>query len=147
MSKKFSIFVIYYLLLSNSVFAEILNQFTITGNDRVSQQTIINFSEVKVGDDLNNDDLNKILKNIYSTNFFENVNVSIKKNILTVNVTEYPIIQEIIFNGIKAEKIRTALRDEVFLKEKNPYNKIFLEKDLTTVLNVFPFNRLLFCKS
>ena len=137
MSKKFSIFVIYYLLLSNSVFAEILNQFTITGNDRVSQQTIINFSEVKVGDDLNNDDLNKILKNIYSTNFFENVNVSIKKNILTVNVTEYPIIQEIIFNGIKAEKIRTALRDEVFLKEKNPYNKIFLEKDLTTVLNVF----------
>ena len=64
----FYIFVFFLLFIAN-VFSEIVKDFRIEGNQRVSESTIINFSQVKVNTDLNPNQFNKVLKNIYSTNF------------------------------------------------------------------------------
>ena len=136
MFKKLSIFTIAYFLLSNVSYSEIISEFNITGNNRVSTQTIINFSELNKGANITDNDLNNILKKIYETNFFEDVSVDIQNSILTINVKEYPIIQDIKFEGIKATKFIESLIDEISLKPKGPFNKFTLKRDQEKVLNI-----------
>jgi len=60
------------LFICNAL-SEIVVGFKIEGNQRVSESTIINFSEVKKNTELTPSDFNKVLKNIYSTTFFKDV--------------------------------------------------------------------------
>ena len=53
------------------VHSEIVNKIEISGNDRISNETIKLFSEVSVNDVLDKDNLNIILKNLYETNFLK----------------------------------------------------------------------------
>jgi outer membrane protein insertion porin family len=117
--------------------AEILKKYQVIGNDRVSKQTIINFTNTDLNKNLSEKDLNKILKNLYETTFFKDVSLNLKEGTLTINVKEYPIIQEIIFNGIKSDKQLEMLSESIYLKEKNPYNKLFVQEDLNRMLNIF----------
>ena len=47
----------------------------VKGNERISDETIKMFSNINIGDDIDENELNEILKKIYETNFFENVKV------------------------------------------------------------------------
>ena len=127
-----------YLIIKTSLsFAEIVNDIMVTGNERVSKETIINFSELNKGDDVSSSDLNNSLKNLYDTNFFEDVKVEINNNLVKIKVKEYPIIQEIIINGIKRKKTIEQLKDQISLKDKNPFNKSLIKSDQNKILNIF----------
>ena len=128
--------IIVFYLLTNSAIAEIVSDFNVIGNDRISSQTIINFSELNKSDNLSNKDLNDGLKKIYETNFFEDVTINIINNILTIKVKEYPIIQDVTFKGIKAKKFVDLLMDQLTLKSKNSFNRFILKKDQELVLNI-----------
>ena len=119
------------------VIAEIIEEFKIEGNDRVSENTIINFSDLKKGKDISSSDLNESLKKLYDTNFFENVSISILNNLVTIKVDEYPIIQEIIIEGIKRKQTVKELKEQIVLKEKNPFNETLIKTDLNTIYNIF----------
>jgi len=110
------------------LFAEVFSEFNVEGNVRVSKQTIINFSELEKGMDLDDSDLNNTLKKIYETNFFEKVSLNINNKILNINVKEFPIIQDITFNGIKAKKFVKKLNEDITLKPKSSFNKFILKK-------------------
>ena len=55
----------------------------VTGNE--VSKTIINFSELNKGDDVSSSDLNKSLKSLYDTNFFEDVKVEINNNLVKIS--------------------------------------------------------------
>jgi len=146
MKKIFLYIPLFLFFVSQLTYAEILKDYEIFGNDRVSKQTIINFTNSDIGQDLLEKDLNTILKELYNTTFFENVAVDISAGTLKVTVKEYPIIQEIIFNGLKAEKQIKLLKEQTSLKEKNPYNKLFVKQDLKKMLDVFKSSGFYFAK-
>ncbi len=146
MKKIFLYIPLFLFFVSQLTYAEILKDYEIFGNDRVSKQTIINFTNSDIGQDLLEKDLNTILKELYNTTFFENVVVDISAGTLKVTVKEYPIIQEIIFNGLKAEKQIKLLKEQTSLKEKNPYNKLFVKQDLKKMLDVFKSSGFYFAK-
>ena len=137
---------IYFVINTSLSFAEIVNDILVTGNERVSKETIINFSELKKGDDVSSSDLNNSLKSLFETNFFEDVNVEINNNLLTINVKEYPIIQEIIINGIKRKKTIEQLKEQISLKDKNPFNKSLIKTDQNKILNIFKQSGFYFAK-
>ena len=114
---NYLLFLFFFIIICNSK-ADIINEIKINGNDLITDQTVINFSEAAIGDDVSNIELNEFLKNLYETKYFEDVNLTFEKNILTINVKEFPIIQEIIINGIKADKTKKELKDQIVLKEK-----------------------------
>ena len=109
--------------------SEIVKKIEIQGNERISTNTILMFSEINIGDDLDNLELNSILKNLYNTNFFENINVNLNKNVLTINVQENPIIEQIVFTGVKAKKIKKLISQNLILKSRSSYNEILLKND------------------
>ena len=83
------------LIFTSSVSAEIVKELKVEGNDRISIETIKVYGEIKIGSDYSSQELNEILKNLYSTNFFENINLELKDGILKIDLKEYPIINSI----------------------------------------------------
>jgi outer membrane protein insertion porin family len=122
-------FFIFSLLFINQTIGAIVNKIEINGNERIPAETIIMFSSVSLNDELNSDSLNKILKSIYDSNFFKNVNVEFNNNTLIINVQENPIIEKVQFNGIKAKRIREALQKNIILKSRSSFDEISLKKD------------------
>jgi len=122
----------FYAILAS---AEIVKKITVKNADRVSKETIITFSGVNINDDLNDNDLNTVLKKLYETNFFSDVNVKLTNNELVILVKENKIIQTIVVNGIKAKKIQEAIKDSAKLKEKSPYNEYLAKQDINLIVN------------
>ena len=77
MFKKFFLAPFLLLLLLKSVSAEKVEKINITGNERISKDTIIIFGEISLEDDFSKEHLNTILKNLYNTNFFEDIKINI----------------------------------------------------------------------
>ena len=117
------------LIFVNNCYAEIIKDIKISGNERFTKETIEIFTTVKVNDDINENKINFILKELYGTGFFKNVEVEFENNILKILVVENPIIQEIKYEGIKAQKIRNAILKDLKLKSRSSYNEIYLEQD------------------
>jgi outer membrane protein insertion porin family len=127
-----NIFFFLYLNIANS---EVINKININGNERIAVETIILFSKVNIGFDIQSDDLNEILKNLYETNFFSNVSVEITDNILNINIEENPIIQTVIFDGIKTKKLKKQFLDTIKLKEKNSFIDYLAKQDVIRIKN------------
>ena len=123
------LFIILFFSFNTILNAEIVNKIEVKGNDRISSETIKMFSEVSTKDDLNENDLNRILKNLYNSNFFELVNVKLENNILQITVKENPIIQNIEYNGIKSDTMLSDLKKNAILKSRSSFNEIILKKD------------------
>ena len=77
--------IIFCFFLKNS-FAEIVKKIEIIGNDRVSSETILMFASVKEEQNLSIQDLNDITIKLYDTNFFENIDVSLNNQKLTIKL-------------------------------------------------------------
>ena len=123
-----------FLFLTNSV-AEIIKDIKITGNQRITSETIKIFTTVKINDDIDVNQVNFILKELYSTGFFKNVKVNFENNILNIKVEENPIIQEIKYEGIKAQKIRNEILKNLKLKSRSSFNEIFLNQDKESIIS------------
>ena len=101
---------IIFLLLSSLLVAKPIDELIIKGNERISSETIKVFSGYNKGDDINQNDLNDIIKSLYETNFFENVTIEIVNNNLIITVKENPIIQEVVIEGIKKESLKNQIK-------------------------------------
>lgn len=133
--KKILFFIFFFLFFSKA-FGDIVNKLEIFGNERISNETIKMFSDVTIQQDLNQNDINRILKSLYDTNFFDNVEVSFKNNVLKIKVKENPIIDKIIIEGIKADKIKSAISKKLSLKSRSSFNQFLLTKDKEEIRNV-----------
>ena len=137
MNFKLVIFFVSIVLLSitnvSSSYSQKINKIEVIGNDRISKDVIIMFSEVSEGSDINLNDLNLILKKIYNSNFFENVNVNFENNNLIINVKENPIIESITIKGIKAKKIKERALEDLILKDRSSFNKSSLRSDIDNI--------------
>ena len=127
---KFNLYIICIFLISIKSFAaEIIKKIEINGNDRVSDETIKMFSSVDVNQKLSSSDINNILKLIYDSNFFKDVSVKFDNNILSINVVENPIIQEINYEGIKSKRIKDLILRNLSLKSRSSYDELILKND------------------
>ena len=122
-------FLCIFVFLATSAFSEIINKIIIEGNERISDETVIMFSNVSLEDQISNKKINLILKDLYDTNYFENVKVSFKNNTLLINVKEYPIIQKINYTGVKSKTLLDKLIFDRLIKDKSPYNLFKLDNE------------------
>ena len=111
------IFILFILNFGSTSFAKNINKFNIIGNERVSNETIIMFSKLKVNQKIDDIILNESLKNLYYTNYFEKVTISNDKGTITIKVKENPIIQKVQINGIDDNSILENL-EKITLKAK-----------------------------
>ena len=133
-----TIFKINFILLfiSSLSFAQIINDIKVDGNKRISKESIIVFGGIDFNKNYNDDDLNVILKNIYETNFFKEINLKVNNSILEVSVIENPIIENLQINGIKSKNLTELLFDKIKLKNRSSYIESSFLSDLNLIKNI-----------
>ena len=139
--KQFKIFLL-TIIFSFTFFltfslGEKINQIKIIGNERISDETILMFSDIEIDQEIKSADLDNILKNLYKTNYFKNVSVDLVDDVLSIKVDEAPLIDEIVISGIKAKKYQKLIRDNLILKPRNSFNDFLLSEQIKSIKSQF----------
>ncbi len=131
----FLISILFFLNLSLK--AETVDQVVINGNKRISDRTIILYGEIKIKEQINETKINEIINNLNRTNFFEDINIEIKNNILTLDLKEYPVINQIIIRGEPSNKLKDQIKKNLKLKEKSSFIKSYLASDVNIIKQLY----------
>ena len=132
---KFKVLICLILSISSSN-AQIYDEIRVNGNERLSVETIIMFSGLKISEDIKNKDINLSIKKLYETNYFKDIKIFTDKKIIEISIIENPIIQSIKINGIKNKSILTQVTDVTKKSEKYPYLKSKILEQNNLLLNI-----------
>ncbi|WP_415314281.1 outer membrane protein assembly factor BamA [Candidatus Pelagibacter sp. Uisw_106] len=135
MFRFFFQFIIFSIFFSFSVYSKNYEKIIVNGNERISNETILVFSEIPDNESLDENSINEILKKLYKSGFFKDVTVKIENNNLTIEVLENPIIQTVFIKGIKRKKTEKSLYEILTLKNRSSYSSALIKKDETSILN------------
>ena len=134
--KKISIFVFVFLFsfpLTTKSYSEIIDKVNVTGNVRISLETIAVFGDLSVGQNYEIEDINILIKKLYETNFFSNISVELENGVLDITVDENPIINEIIFKGEKAQKYRETIIELLSLRQNTSFINSYVKTDVNLI--------------
>ena len=134
--KKIFFAIIIVIANINSVNSEIIKKIEVSGNDRLSKETVILFSELNINDNIYPEDLNKSFKKLFKTDYFKDVKINFKDGYLKINVVENPLIQSINLKGIKNKSILSELYKLTKKNEKYPYLENKVKDQENTLLNI-----------
>ena len=132
-----TIFILISFLFISQVNAEMINKLIIEGNKRVSDETIKVYGDITINKDISEANLNTIINNLYSTNFFKDVSAKISSNTLLIKVSEYPIVNQLIIVGEPRDSYVENIQKLISLKEKRSFIRSFLAKDIATIKSFY----------
>ena len=132
-----TIFILISFLIISQVNAEMINKLIIEGNKRVSDETIKVYGDITINKDISEANLNTIINNLYSTNFFKDVSAKISSNTLFIKVSEYPVVNQLIIVGEPRDSYVENIQKLISLKEKRSFIRSFLAKDIATIKSFY----------
>ena len=136
MFKKFILISVSLIFFSTNVYSEILSKVEVNGNKRLTKDSILVFGKIDIEEDINKQEINLILKRLYSTNFFKNVSIKINDKTLVIDVKENPIIQSLTINGIKAKKLKNPILNALTLRDKSSFVLNLVKSDEDKIINL-----------
>ena len=134
MFKFLNHFILFSILLTFPTYSKNFEKIIVNGNQRISNETILIFSEIPKNKSLDENSTNQILKKLYKSGFFKDVTVKIENNNLIINVLENPIIQTVYIEGIKRKKTEADLYKVLSLKNRSSFNSNFIKVDELAIL-------------
>jgi outer membrane protein insertion porin family len=165
---KFKQLVVAGLILSIASFAKaapssefVVKDIRVEGLQRVALGAALTYLPVTVGDELNSFRVSQLIRSMYSSSHFENIQIFRDGNTLLVRVTERPTISNIVFednDDIKDEQLQQSLNDANILVGE-PLDKTVLTSienglkdffysigkynaDVTAIITPLPRNRV-----
>ena len=129
--------IILLIMTASLANAEVVKSVQISGNKRVSDETIKIYGGVATNKDFSETDLNKVLTNLYSTNFFEDVKISLSKGILKIDLIEFPIINQLIIIGEPTKKYVEEIKKVIQSKQKDSFIQNNLVKDVERIKSLY----------
>jgi outer membrane protein insertion porin family len=124
---------ILFVIVQSITSAEVINKLKVEGNERISEETIAVFGDIVIGSNYEPNDVNLLIKKLYESNFFSNISAEINNGVLSIFVSENPIIQSVELNGESARKYIKKINELILLKEKNAYVKNNLKSDINII--------------
>ncbi len=129
--------VLFSLFLNFSLSAEIIQKLNVKGNSRISEETIKVYGDISIGKNYTNFDIDEMLKNLYKTNFFEDIQVKLNNGILNIIVKEYSIINSIDIEGEKSNTIKEKVLEFLDLKSKESFIAYKLDEDIDKIRSIY----------
>ena len=123
MNKIFITSILLVFLFTNS-FAEVIKSFNVKGNNRISLETIKIYGGIETNKNYSEADLNKVLNKLYSTDFFEDVKISIVGSELVVEVKEFPFVDQLVIVGEKSKKYKDRIKKIIETKSKRSFIRL-----------------------
>ena len=135
--RKFIIILFLAVTFSSPLVAEIVKKVEISGNERVSDETIKIYGEIELNKNYTEKKLNEVLTNLYSTDLFEDIKISVANGILKIDLKEYPVINELIILGEASNKYREQITKLIKSKKKRSFIKSNLAQDLEIIKKLY----------
>ena len=128
-------FIILFTLHAFFSSAEIVNDVVINNNKRITKESIIALGNINVGADYDQSELDEVLKNLYRTDFFSDIKISVENNTIIIFVNENKIIQSVKINGIKSKTTQKSILDKLQLKDRSPFIEFKVKQDISKIRN------------
>ena len=141
----FKIFVLLFFSIS-SLNSEIIKKIDISGNKRISNETVIIIGKISEGKSYDENSLNEVVKNLYESNFFSDIKIFFDDGIIKINLVENPIIEDIQFTGIKNKTFLEEISNLMVLKNRMSFTEDQLKSDVNLIKNVLKSNGFYFAK-
>lgn len=121
---------------SASAYAEEVRKVTIEGNKRVEDTAVLSYINLETGDDYNPSQSSTIIKNLYNTGLFNNVEITFRNGELKVEVEENPLVNKVVFEG-NEEVVDERFREVLRLKPRSVYTPSKVQKDVQAILSYY----------
>jgi len=131
--KIYVLVILFSIFFKVSSYAEVVNKIYVQGNERISQETIIIFGDVAIGKNYEESDISLLIKKLYETNYFSNISVELDNNKLTIVVKENPIVDSIIFKGLKTKKYMEKINELLLIREKTSFVSNNIKRDVNMI--------------
>jgi len=125
------------LIISSNVYADVVSKIDISGNDRISENTIIDIIDFKKNSNYSNSDLNNFLKKLFETNFFSNAKLKLEGDILKLIVIENPLIEFFIIQGVINKTREDLIYEKVLLGQNKIFSQSLLNQDIEIIKKIF----------
>jgi len=129
-------YLLLFLFLSNLSYSQTIKDIEISGINSISRGTILNYLPVESGEDFNLEVSSQIIKVLYKTKLFKDVEIDFIDGKLFISITENPTIKYIDFlnyddGEILSEDNIPSLRKTYSLST----GQVFIEKNLVDLTN------------
>ena len=127
------------IFLSKPLYSQFrFSQITVQGNSNTDVETIKTISGLKPNISLSASDLNSALKNLYSSNLFETVQVIPKGQTIIIKVKENKRIRRLVFEGNKKIEEKELL-PLIKSKERQAFSRAQVVKDSRIISDFYRF--------
>jgi outer membrane protein insertion porin family len=131
------IFLIFFILITSNLKAEIIKNFIVEGNERISAETIKVYSGIELNKSYDQDSINNALKELYSTNFFEDIQISIEGDTFKIYVKEYALINYVELEGEKSNTVKKSVLERLSLKSSGSFIESSLNEDVSLLKKIY----------
>lgn len=131
--------VFFILILSQSLcFAKNIEikDVILKNSGRIDKETILLYSGVTIGEELDEMKLSDIIRNLYETEYFSSIKITFDDGILNFDLKENPIINNIYLDGsnlISYDQIKNELKT----KSRGVYTKYKIKNDIDLIKSVY----------
>ncbi|AZO46996.1 MAG: outer membrane protein assembly factor BamA [Mesorhizobium sp.] len=112
--------------------AAVVSRVEVSGNQRVDADTIRNYITIKPGKAFSSSDIDDAVKALFGTGLFSDVQINQVGSTLVVKVSEYKVVNQVLFQGNKKLK-DNALQAAVQLKPRATFSQQTLDSDVEAV--------------
>lgn len=108
----------------------VLTDIVVQGLQRSDPSAVFNILPVKIGDTFTQEKAQEVIKSLYASSLYENVDVGLNGSVLVVNLAERSVISDITINGMKnfdKKQVTKGLKDNGF-GAGYPYDPALVEK-------------------
>lgn len=124
------------ILSTGAMAQELVREIRVNGAQRIEPTTILNYLGIKVGQAVDEAQLNDGLKDLYGTGLFADVSLRKDRGVLLVDVIENPIISQIAFEGNSDIKDEELLA-EISLRPRQVFTRTKVQNDVSRVYEVY----------
>ena len=140
MNKNYPLLLFLLLLVSPWAYADfVIEDIRVEGLQRISAGTVFNYLPVSIGSTIKEQDYPEIIRALFKTGFFTDVNLERDGNVLVITVVERPAIAEIKINGnkdISTDDLKKRLK-EIGLAEGQVFDRALLERVQQELVNQY----------
>ena len=116
-----------------------IRRVTVEGNQRIEPATIASYLQVGPGDTFDPERIDMSIKTLFATGLFSDVQIEQRGTDLVVIVSENPIINRVIFEGMRTLD-EEDLEDEVQARPRSVFTPARAQADVQRILDVYRRN-------
>jgi outer membrane protein insertion porin family len=112
--------------------AAVVSSIVVEGNQRVDDDTIVGYLDITPGQSFSGADIDEAVKRLFGTGLFSDVRINQVGSRLVVQVEEYSIVNQVLFQGNKKLKDR-ELAAVVQLQPRGPFSADTMNADIEAI--------------